>query len=304
MSAQATSQPTTDWRTDYVLLGALWGASFLFMRMGAAEFGPLATAWLRVLIAALMLLPLMMWQGQLCVFKAHWKLVLGFGFINSALPFALYAYAVMHISTGLSAILNASVPLFAALVAWIWLGDRLNRWRFAGLIIGFVGVSLLANNQTSFHNTANPDASPLGQHMAIAACLLAVICYALAGSFNKKYMTDMPPLVSATGSQIGASIALTLPALLTLPEKMPSAKAWLGILMLGVACTGIAYFLFFRLVHQAGPSKALTVTFLIPVFALVYGVIFLGETVTLIMVLLGMLVILGTTLSSGLFPKK
>lgn len=304
MSDLTANEPPSEWRTDYVLLGALWGASFLFMRTGAAEFGPLATAWLRVCIATSMLFPLMAWQGHLSVFKANWKLVLGFGVINSALPFALYAYAVMHISTGLSAILNASVPLSAALVAWLWLGDRLNRWRITGLIIGFVGVALLANNQTNFHSESNPDASPWGQYTAIAACLLATICYAIAGSFNKKYMPNMPALVSATGSQFGASLALTVPALFALPETMPGAQAWGSILMLGIACTGIAYILFFRLVNRAGPAKALTVTFLIPVFALVYGVIFLGETVTLIMVLLGMLVILGTAMSSGLLPKK
>ena len=304
MSCSKESEQAAGWLTDYAMLGALWGASFLFMRMGAAEFGPLVTAWLRVCIATLMLFPLMVWQGHFGVFKANWKLVLVFGVINSALPFALYAYAVMHISTGLSAILNASVPLFAALVAWLWLGDRLNRWRIAGLIIGFVGVTLLANNQTSFHSASNPDASSWGQHTAIAACLLAVICYAIAGSFNQKYMPNLPALVSATGSQFGASLALTVPALFALPETMPSPQAWVGVLMLGVACTGIAYVLFFRLVNRAGPAKALTVTFLIPVFALVYGVIFLDETVTLIMVLLGMLVILGTALSSGLLPKK
>ena len=304
MSGLTANDPPSEWRTDYVLLGALWGSSFLFMRMGAAEFGPLATAWLRVCIATLMLFPLMVWQGQLSVFKANWKLVLGFGVINSALPFALYAYAVMHISTGLSAILNASVPLSAALVAWLWLGDRLNRWRIVGLIVGFVGVALLANHQTNFHSASNPDASSWGQHTAIAACLLATICYAIAGSFNKKYMPNMPALVSATGSQFGASLALTVPALFALPDNMPGAQAWGSILMLGIACTGIAYILFFRLVNRAGPAKALTVTFLIPVFALIYGVIFLGETVTLIMVLLGMLVILGTAMSSGLLPKK
>ncbi len=300
---QATHQ-ALDWRADYVMLGALWGASFLFMRMGAAEFGPLVTAWLRVCIATLMLFPLMVWQGHLHVFKANWKLVLGFGVINSAIPFALYAYAVLHISTGLSSILNAAVPLFAALVAWLWLGDRLNRWRMSGLVIGFLGVSLLANHQTTFHNAANPDASAWGQHTAIAACLLATICYAIAGSFNKKYMPNLPALVSATGSQFGASLALTVPALFALPEDMPGAQAWGSVFMLGVACTGIAYVLYFRLVNRAGPAKALTVTFLIPVFALIYGVIFLGETVTLMMLLLGILVILGTALSSGLWPKR
>lgn len=304
MSQPAVEDASSDWYVDYVMLGALWGASFLFMRIGAAEFGPLVTAWLRVCIATLLLLPLMVWQGHWQVFKTHWKLVLGFGVINSALPFALYAYAVMHISTGLSAILNASVPLFAALVAWMWLGDRLNKWRILGLLIGFMGVSLLANHQTHFHSAANPDLSAWGQLTAMAACLLATVCYAIAGSFNKKYMTDMPALVSATGSQWGASLALTLPSLLALPETMPSAQAWGSVMMLGIACTGIAYVLFFRLVNRAGPAKALTVTFLIPVFALIYGVIFLDETVTLIMVLLGMVVILGTALSSGLLPKK
>jgi drug/metabolite transporter (DMT)-like permease len=133
---------------------------------------------------------------------------------------------------------------------------------------------------------------------------LATVCYAIAGSFNKKYMPNLPPLVSATGSQFGASLALTVPALFALPDAMPGAQAWGSVFMLGIACTGIAYVLYFRLVNRAGPSKALTVTFLIPVFALVYGVIFLGETVTLMMLLLGMLVILGTALSSGLLPKK
>jgi len=245
----------------------------------------------------------MLWQGHWALFKSNWKLILAFGVFNSALPFALFAYAVMHISTGLSAILNASVPLFAAVVAWIWLGDRLNAWRIAGLFIGFLGVTLLAGDQTSFHSEANPDASAWGQYTAIAACLLATLCYAISGSFTKKYMPNLPPLVSATGSQLGASLALALPALWFMPEALPSTQAWVSLIILGVVCTGIAYILYFRLVNRAGPAKALTVTFLIPVFALIYGVAFLNETVTLSMVFLGMVVVLGTAMSSGVFPK-
>jgi drug/metabolite transporter (DMT)-like permease len=245
----------------------------------------------------------MLWQGHWALFKSNWKLILGFGVFNSALPFALFAYAVMHISTGLSAILNASVPLFAAVVAWIWLGDRLNAWRIAGLFIGFLGVTLLAGDQTSFHSEANPDASTWGQYTAIAACLLATLCYAISGSFTKKYMPNLPPLVSATGSQLGASLALALPALWFMPEALPSTQAWVSLIILGVVCTGIAYILYFRLVNRAGPARALTVTFLIPVFALIYGVAFLNETVTLSMVFLGMVVVLGTAMSSGVFPK-
>jgi drug/metabolite transporter (DMT)-like permease len=117
-------------------------------------------------------------------------------------------------------------------------------------------------------------------------------------------MPNMPPLVSSTGSQLGASLALTLPAFWAMPAAMPSPKAWGALIILGVACTGIAYILYFRLVNRAGPAKALTVTFLIPVFALVYGVAFLNETVTWVMVLLGGVVVFGTALSSGLFPKS
>jgi len=292
-----------DWRADYLMLAALWGSSFLFMRMGASEFGPLATAWMRVFVATLFLGPLMLQKGHWSVFKQNWKLVLGFGVFNSALPFALYAYAVLHISTGLSAILNAAVPLFAAVVAWAWLDDRLNKWRLAGLIIGFMGVSLLANNQTSAHADAHPDSTLWGQYLAIAACLMATLCYAISGSFTKKYMPNLPPLVSATGSQLGASLALTLPAVWAMPETLPSLQAWGALIVLGVACTGIAYILYFRLVNRAGPAKALTVTFLIPVFALIYGVAFLNETVTWTMVFLGIVVVLGTAMSSGLFPK-
>ncbi len=301
--SQQQAGDSPDWRVDYLTLAALWGASFLFMRMGAAEFGPLATAWTRVCVATLFLFPLMLWQGHWALFKSNWKLILAFGVFNSALPFALFAYAVMHISTGLSAILNASVPLFAAVVAWIWLGDRLNAWRIAGLFIGFLGVTLLAGDQTSFHSEANPDASAWGQYTAITACLLATLCYAISGSFTKKYMPNLPPLVSATGSQLGASLALALPALWFMPEALPSTQAWASLIILGVVCTGIAYILYFRLVNRAGPARALTVTFLIPVFALIYGVAFLNETVTLSMVFLGMVVVLGTAMSSGVFPK-
>ena len=299
-----TSTNSQDWRVDYLLLAALWGSSFLFMRMGASEFGPLATAWGRVFVATLFLGPLMLFKGHWKVFLQNWKLVLGLGAFNSALPFALFAYAILHISTGLSAILNAAVPLFAAVVAWAWLGDRLNRWRIAGLFIGFIGVALLANNQTSHHSAANPDNSAWGQYTAIAACLLATLCYAISGSFTKKYLPNLPPLVSAAGSQLGATLALTLPVLWALPEAMPSPKAWLALVMLGVACTGIAYILYFRIVNLAGPAKALTVTFLIPVFALIYAVTFLNETVTWRMILLGVVVVFGTALSSGIFPKS
>jgi drug/metabolite transporter (DMT)-like permease len=288
--------PNRAWLADFLMLAAIWGASFMFMRLAALELGALPTAALRVAIAALFLLPLLIAKGHWSVLLQHWRPVFLVGLLNSAIPFALYAFAVMHISTGLSAILNATVPLFGALVAWLWLRDRPSLSRTVGLAIGFGGVVLLVGGQASF----KPNASGVAPVWAVLACLLATTCYAFSASFTKKHLPSMPPLVAATGSQIGATLALALPALWFRPDHMPSIPAWGALLALGVVCTGIAYVVYFRLIERAGPARALTVTFLIPVFAIVYGVLLLGEQITPWMLGCGAVVLLGTALSSGL----
>jgi drug/metabolite transporter (DMT)-like permease len=165
-----------------------------------------------------------------------------------------------------------------------------------GLAIGFGGVVLLAGGQASF----KPNASGIAPAWAVLACLAATTCYALSASFTKKHIPSLPPLVTATGSQIGATLALALPALWFHPSQLPSASAWGALVALGVLCTGIAYILYFRLIDRAGPSRALTVTFLIPVFAIAYGVLLLGEEVTPWMLVCGVVILAGTALSSGL----
>lgn len=284
------------WLGDFLLLAAIWGSSFLFMRIGAVELGALPTAALRVAIAALFLWPILRMRRQTGLLRQHWKPVLFVGVLNSGIPFALYAFAVMHISTGLSAILNATVPLFGALVAWAWLGDRPGASRSLGLAIGFGGIVLLAGGQVGFQSN-DGGISPI---WAVLACLGATACYALAASFTKKHVPPLPPLVTATGSQIGATLALALPALWWRPEHLPDLHGWLALLALGVLCTGVAYILYFRLIERAGPARALTVTYLIPVFAVGYGVLLLGESVTLWMLLCGAIVLVGTALASGL----
>jgi drug/metabolite transporter (DMT)-like permease len=288
--------PHRGWLGDFLMLAAIWGASFMFMRLAALDLGALPTAAMRVAIAALFLLPLLVAKGHWPVLRQHWRPVFLVGLLNSAIPFALYAFAVMHISTGLSAILNATVPLFGALVAWLWLRDRPSLSRTIGLAIGFGGVVLLVGGQASF----KPNASGVAPVWAVLACLLATTCYAFSASFTKKHLPSMPPLVAATGSQMGATLALALPALWFRPDHMPSVPAWGALLALGVVCTGIAYVVYFRLIERAGPARALTVTFLIPVFAIVYGVILLGEQITPWMLGCGAVVLLGTALSSGL----
>ena len=281
---------------EFILLAALWGASFLFMRLGTLEFGPLPTAGLRVAIASLALLPVMLSRGLWPQLRQHWKPVMICGLINSAIPFALFSFALLSISTGLSSILNATVPLFGALVAWLWLGDKPGASRTVGLVIGFIGVALLASGKASF----KPDASGAVTAWGILACLLATISYAVAASFTRRYLSGLNSLMVATGSQIGAALGLALPTLLMWPVQAPSLKAWGALLALGILCTAVAYVLYFRLIERLGPARAITVTFTIPVFAVFYGVTLLGETVTTWMLFCGVIVLCGTALATGL----
>jgi drug/metabolite transporter (DMT)-like permease len=290
------ASPAQGWLADFLILAAIWGSSFLFMHVAAVELGAWTTAAIRVAIASAFLLPLMLAKGHWKTLRQHWKPVLFVGVLNSGIPFALYAFAVIHISTGFSSILNATVPLFGAVVAWLWLGDKPSLSRTVGLAIGFGGVVLLTGGQASFQ----PNDSGIAPAWAVLACLLATSCYAVAASFTRKHIPSLPPLVTATGSQLGATVVLALPALWLRPDHWPSASAWGALLVVGVLCTGVAYILYFKLIDQAGPARALTVTFLVPVFAIAYGVMFLDESVSAWMLLCGAVILLGTALSSGL----
>jgi drug/metabolite transporter (DMT)-like permease len=284
------------WVAEFVLLGALWGGSFLFMRLANQELGALPTVGVRVAIASAFLACVLLIRGLGAQLRQYWKRLLFVGVINSGLPFACFSFALLSISTGLSAILNATAPMFGAMVAWVWLGDRPDRSRLLGLVIGFLGITLLAWDKASFR----PDASGLASGWAVLACLLACLCYGLSASYTKRHLAGVPSLVAATGSQLGATLALAAPTYWLWPAHAPSSRAWLALLAVGILCTGLAYILYFRLIERVGPAKAMTVTFLVPVFALLYGSLFLQETLTLHMLLCGAVVVLGTSLSTGL----
>lgn len=281
---------------DFAVLAAIWGASFLFMRLAVVDFGFVVTAFLRVTIAAAFLLPLMAWRGLLPVYRRHWWKIALIGLLNSGIPFMLFSFALLSITTGLSAILNATVPLFGALVARWWLKDGLTGSRVVGLVIGLAGVALLAWDKAGFR----PDASGFAPGWAVIACLVACVCYAFAASATKRYLTGLPPLVTAAGSQIGAAAGLALPAAFAWPQRMPGLPAWMALAAVGILCTGVAYILYFRLIEQAGPARALAVTFVVPVFAIFYGALFLAEGVTPWMVACGLVIVCGTALSTGL----
>jgi drug/metabolite transporter (DMT)-like permease len=278
---------------DFVLLAAIWGASFLLMKLGAAEFGPFVTAFLRVFLASLFLLPLLLWQRQMSALRARLRPILLVGMLNSGLPFALYGFAVLHITTGLSAILNATVPLWGALVAWAWLRDRPNGSRMLGLVIGFVGVAALAWDKASFSGV-----DPMSG-LAVLACLMATLLYGISASFTKKYLSNTPAMASAAGSQIGGSLVLLVPAWMTIPNQVPGLHAWVAIILLAFFCTAVAYILFFRLITRLGPARTVTVTFLIPVFGVAYGSVLLGEALSWSMLVFGAVIVLGTALATG-----
>ncbi|AMO25520.1 DMT family transporter [Ramlibacter tataouinensis] len=289
-------QRRRSWVVDFILLGAIWGSSFLFTRLGAVEFGAVPTAAVRVAIASAFLVPLLCLRGQAGVLRANWKKVFWIGVFNSGIPFICFAFALLSITTGLSAILNATVPLFGAVIAWMWLGDRLSAPRALGLAIGFAGVAALAWDKASF----KPDASGYAPGWAVLACLLATLCYGFSASAAKRYLGGLPALATATGSQLGATLLLVPLAWWFWPQQAPSLQAWLSLAVVGVMCTGVAYILYFRLIEQAGPSRALAVTFVVPVFAVIYGVAFLGESVTSWMMICGAVIVCGTALSTGL----
>ena len=188
---------------DFVLLAAIWGASFLFMRLAVVEFGPVATAALRVTIAALFLLPLLLARGLGPVLRRHWLPIGIVGLLNSGIPFLLFSFALLSITTGLSAILNAAVPLFGAIVAWVWLKDRPGGSRSLGLVIGFAGVAMLAWDEASFR----PDASGVASGWAVLACLAATVCYALAAppSASSRACRRSPPRRAARSAPPSAS---------------------------------------------------------------------------------------------------
>jgi drug/metabolite transporter (DMT)-like permease len=268
---------------DLILLAAIWGASFLLMRIAAPELGPAPLIALRVAIAALLLLPLLAFRGGLKTLRDNMGRLFLLGAVNSAIPFVLYAYAATRATAGYSSILSATTPLWGALIAALWLKDRLGARALAGVALGFAGVIVLVTGKTSLAAAADP--------RAIAACLLAAFCYGIGGNFTKKYVTGIDPLAIAAGSQVAATIVLAPFAAAAWPAASPSSRAWLTVLALGVVCTGVAYVLYFRLIRNVGPARAMSVTYLVPLFGVAWGALLLGEPITAPMIV-GMLVIL------------
>jgi drug/metabolite transporter (DMT)-like permease len=212
------------------------------------------------------------------------------------LPFSFLAFATLSLTAGFTSILNATAPFFAAIVAYLWLGDRLSRLRVMGLVIGFSGVLLLVWGRASIKGD--------GAMLAMASGIAAAVCYGIAANYTKVRLSHVGPLATATGCQIGAAVCWLPLTLLRMPSAMPSPKAWLMVGALGIFCTAMAYILYFRLIARLGPARAVTVTFLVPAFGMLWGRLFLKEAVTWQMLAGTAVILVGTSLTTGLLRPR
>ena len=277
---------------DLLLLAALWGGSFLFMRIGAKPFGAIAMAGLRTGIAALVLVALLSARGRSADMRVAPGAMLVMGLLNSAIPFALFGFASLSLKAGFSAILNATAPFWGALVAFAWLGERMTRLRVFGLLVGFSGVVVLVWGRLDF--------GAGGAGPAIVAALSATLLYGIAANYAKRSLTGIGPLANATGSQLAAALVLLPFTLAYWPAEMPGILAWLAVIAMAVLSTALAYVIYFRLIANVGATRAITVTFLIPVTGMLWGWLFLDEAVTWNMAAGALVILLGTALTTGL----
>ena len=255
-----------------LLLGALWGASFLFIRVGAPALGPVVLADLRVLLAAGGLAAFAFLARQRLGLRGRWRAYLALGAINAAAPFALVSAAALRLPASLLATLNAVIPLFTALVAAVWLGERLTARKVAGMVLGVAAVAILVG--------WSPLAVDAGVVLAVGASLLASCCYAVGAIYARRAFGGVPTLELAVGQQLAAGMVLLPAALVTAPSEFPSLPVVLATLALALPSTALAYLLFFRLLARVGPTKTSAVAFLIPGFGLLWGVLLLDESIT------------------------
>jgi drug/metabolite transporter (DMT)-like permease len=281
---------------NLLLLSALWGASFLFMRIAVPELGPVVLADLRMVIAGLFLLPIILRRAGPGELRTHWQKLATVGTLNSAIPFILLPYSTLYLSGGFASILNATSAIFAALIAWVWLSTRLNVSRIAGFFIGFAGVVVLVWNKASFDTS--------GVSLAIIAAIVASFFYGVGANFTRRYLQGVSPIAIATGSQLGAAVILLPAALALWPAGPISGQAWAAIIAMGIVSTGVAYIIYFRLIASVGPASAITVTYLVPGFAMFWGALVLDEVVTTNMVVGCAVIFVGTALPTGLLPRN
>lgn len=268
-------------------LAALWGSSFLFVRIASPAIGPFLTAQGRVTFAAAGLLIYVFLTGQSTLFRQKWRQYLIVGALNAAIPFTLVAIASLQLNSSLLSIINSLTPLFTAPVAWGWLNERLTIKKWAGIFIGIIGVIILVG--------WSPIPLTLKVIAAIFCSIFSTLSYGLAGVYAKKTFESVPPAAVAFGQQIGASLIILPFSVLNLPKSLSAITPIVSFSVLGVALlsTAMGYLVYYYLIKNIGPTRTVSVTYMIPLFGMICGVLFLKEHITIGMVV-GLLVILSS----------
>jgi drug/metabolite transporter (DMT)-like permease len=257
------------------ILGAIWGASFLFIRIAAPGFGPLALMFLRVFVAGLVLVALAYLTQKkekplaILQLRANWRKYLVVGLFNSALPFTLIAFSELKMTASLAGILNSTTPLFTALIAALWSNEKLTGRKVGGVMLGVIGVAVLMGGSPLDINT--------GLIIAMVASLSAAASYGMGTVYASKNLTGLPAIYASISQLLGAAFLLALPAALTIPSAPPSTAAIAALLALTLLSTSFAYLLYFFLLKNVGPTRTASVTFLVPAFGSIWGVLFLQE---------------------------
>jgi drug/metabolite transporter (DMT)-like permease len=271
---------------ELLTLGAIWGASFLFMRVAAKDFGAIALVEVRLVLGALVLFPFF-WRARSQFTATHWWKMAGIGAINSAIPFALFAWAAQRAPAGIGAITNATAVMFTALFAFALYGERVTTRRTMGLIAGFVGVVVLASGKASGGSV----------WQAALAGTFAASLYGIGANLIRRHLAGLPPGAVAAATLVAASVLLAPFAVATWPATPVPAASWMSAAALGVFCTGLAYLLYYRLLYRIGAPRASTVTYLVPLFGVLWAWVILDEPLTVTMAIAGALILGGVALS-------
>ncbi len=276
------------WQTpaELTVLGAIWGASFLFMRIGASDFGPFALVEVRLALGALILFPFLWRERARFDAPLRWRLA-GIGAVNSAIPFTLFAWGAERAPAGVGAICNALTVMFTVLVGVVFYRERITARQSLGMLAGFAGVVILASGRTA--------GAAVG--MAALAGTLASLFYGFGVNLIRRQLAGVPASAVAAATLLGATLLLAPLAAITWPQEPIPLRSWVSAVLLGVLCTGAAFVLYYRLIVRIGGPRASMVTYLIPLFAMLWAWGILAEQPTMSMALAAALILGGVALS-------
>ena len=282
---------------DYIellILSAIWGSSFLFLRIASPEFGPIFLIEMRVASGLIVLLPICLLLGKIQELKENWKMIFILSLSNMTIPFCLFAYSALNMGAGVLSIINATVPFFTAIIAFLVYQQRMTRYGLIGLMVGFMGVAVLVFDPSESSGVTND--------LAIPSALFACVLYGVALNIVSHKLQGVSGISITTGALFFSTIVLIPFAVIERPEVMPQGSVWFSVLALGVVCTGFGYILFYRLIARIGSQQAIMTTYLIPIFSILWGNLFLSESITLFMIFGGMLVLMGVGMTTGRLP--